>query len=162
VHFLRGVYAKGSLGSKRPMVGILTMWKFTGLLFLLCACHDAGRDTLDSARGRYQTLRDGRVPMQSHDYDAVLSQLASIPNSSRAKADARALGAEIEKGRAVVPPGPADPPGSQAQSELDHTRAECERLRAEAKSLTLAARTKKQEVLDACERRLAELEGPRP
>jgi hypothetical protein len=139
------------------------MWKFAGLLFFLCACHDAGRDTLDSARGQYQTLRDGRVPMQSHDYDVVLSKLASIPDSSRSKSDARALAAEIEKGRAAVPPAPAtSDAGALEQSDLEHTRAECDRLRGEVKKLELAARTRKQEVLDACERRLAELEGPKP
>jgi hypothetical protein len=153
------VYVKGSLGSKPAMVGILTMWKFLGPLLILCACHDAGRDTLDAARGQYQTLRDSRVPMQSHDYDAVLSTLASIPESSRSKSDARALADQIEKARATAPMLAAHEPRGPTAAE---TRAECERLRTEAKTLTLDARTKKQEVLDACERRLAELEGPKP
>jgi hypothetical protein len=153
------VYVKGSLGSKPAMVGILTMWKFLGPLLILSACHDAGRDTLDVARGQYQTLRDSRIPMQSHDYDAVLSKLASIPDSSRAKADARALAEQIGKERAAAP---VLSTGEPRGPTVDETRAECERLRAEAKTLTLDARTRKQEVLDACERRLAELEGPTP
>ena len=134
------------------------MWKGPVLAILLSACHDSGRDTLAMARGQYDALRKAGTPLQSHDYDAVMKSLNAIPDSSGAKSDAQELRRSIEAERAKLPPlAPAAPQDARAE-----TKAECDRLRDELKSLAFDARTRKQEVLDACERRLAELSTPEP
>jgi hypothetical protein len=133
------------------------MWKSTVLVLAiaLAGCHDPGRDTYRTAQGQYDALMKAGTPAQSRDFDLVLKTLASIPQSSRARGDADALAKEISDARARVPP---PPPVRSPQEELIATRAECQRLKSELEGKELAARTRKQELLDACERRLAELD----
>jgi hypothetical protein len=116
------------------------------VLLILAGCHDAGSDALAAARSQYAALTKAGTPVRSRDYDAVLKTLASIPDGSRAKGGALALEKTIEKARADAPPlGVGASPVT-----LEETRAECERL---------AASKDKQELLDACRRRLEALEA---
>jgi hypothetical protein len=134
--------------SKSPVLAVL----------LLCACHDPGSDTLAAARLQVEALQKAGTPVQSRDYDAVLKTLDAISDSSRAKGDAKALVKTITDARAKVPE-PAVPHALSHEEALTDLRAECDRLAEQQKSLQGEARARKQELLDACRRRLADLEA---
>lgn len=117
-------------------------WLALCAVALLCACHDAGNDTLARVKTQYAALLQVGTPAQSRDFDALLKELRAIPKSSRARGEADKLvraieaarGSTVERPLAVAATPLPDLGAPQVQAQLEATRAECERLAKELNS----------------------------
>lgn len=142
----------------------MTRALFCGVL-LLCACDDAGKDTLAKVKTQYAALLQVGTPAESRDFDPLLKDLDSIPKSSAARGEADQLAKAIRSARGMkverplaVPAGPLPDLGApEVQAKLEQTRAECERLAKELGGKEGDERKQKLELLDACRRRADEL-----
>jgi hypothetical protein len=145
------------------MVGQLR--KMLACLLALCACHDAADDALAHARSRYQELAQAGTPAQSHEFEAVLRELRTVPPSSHAGPEAAKLVRAIEAARTMAPRRPLavgatplpDLGAPELQRRLEGARIDCERLAQELGTLSGDTRQQKLVELDGCRRRVEAL-----